>query len=364
MNVVILQKYLTPYRLPLFNALAEQKDIHLTVLLYGRPEMRRKWEAFEGEEFAVKQVRCLAFPVSYEKNFSFPFSLLSELYSIAPDLIICAPDFGGIAALLYIRTKSACYTIWSESTQITDGSGSWLRRKLRAFIYSMSTGFIVPGLLSERYIRSFIPAAQVSFANNCVNDSQFSLSASQVSDKFEKKVLNITFSGSLVMRKGILHLLDAFKRLNQDQPALAATCRLRVLGAGTLDLTEYQSANVSLVGFLQNEQYFTFIKESHLFILPSLSDCNPLTVVEALLAGNVLVLSDKVGNYPEAIQGNGVVVPSHSVDTIYSALVDLLRLPRQELLSMANCSLKVSDKFSTANSIQGFLKAIEAAGVR
>lgn len=364
MNVVILQKYLTPYRLPLFNVLAGDKGCSLTVMLYGRPEQRRKWSSFEKGAFAIRQAWCLTVPLSYEKNFSIPFSLVPELLAMKPDVIICAPDFGGSAALVVTKLTKARLLIWSEATPVTDGTISWLKQKLRSVIYGASAGFIVPGTLAEQYIRRFQPGASIYYANNAVDERQFASTEQQVREKFAQPERIITFSGSLVERKGIRYLLEAFARLNQEEPELARRCRLNILGTGPLSLAEYQADNICFTGFLHKEEYTRHIRQSHLFVLPSLRDCNPLTTIEALLAGNVLVLSDKVGNYPEAVQGNGVVVSSHSATAIYDALIDLLSRPSQELVTMALTSLVVADAFTTANSLSGFRQAITAAPVR
>ena len=61
------------------------------------------------------------------------------------------------------------------------------------------------------------------------------------------------------------------------------------------------SLNVIFVGEKKQEEISDLYKNSDVFVLPSLSDPNPLTCVEALWSKKVLLVSNHVGNYPEVI---------------------------------------------------------------
>jgi glycosyltransferase involved in cell wall biosynthesis len=131
-----------------------------------------------------------------------------------------------------------------------------------------------------------------------------------------------------------------------------------VLGAGPLDLSNYQGKNIEFSGFCEQRTYFDYLRASHIFVLPSVHDNNPLTVVEALYSGNVMVLAEGVGNHPEAVRGNGVVVPANSVDALTIELKRILSLPRPDLERMAAVSLEIARNFSIERSAAGFCKAI------
>ncbi len=357
-KVVILQKYLAPYRVPLFNGIAEFPDIELTLLYYGKLEARRKWGTFANRKFSEIQSRCFSVSAGYERNLELPHSLLSDLERIRPDVIICAPDIGGVAAAIYSRRNAARYSIWSEATPVTEKTVSFLKGHMRNSLYKNADCFIVPGELSEKYIRSYCPSAEVHFAPNTIEEKRFSISAEDLNRKFDKERLTITFSGSLVERKGILLLLEAFTNLMSVRPELRSKCMLRILGTGPLDLSNFKTTNIEIAGFCEQQTYADFFMESHVFILPSLHDNNPLTVVEGLFAGNAIIVSDGVGNYPEAVHGNGYVVPSNSVAEIAGILEKIIALTRKELLRMACESTVIARQFSVERSVNGFLSAI------
>lgn len=360
-RVVILQKYLAPYRVPVFNGIAGHPAVNLTVLYYGKIEARRKWSAFDAPEFAEVQARCVSIGVGYEWNLELPLSLLKDLERIRPDVIICAPDSGGIAAALYARKAGASICIWSEATPVTEQSVSFPKRFLRRKLCRQAHGFLVPGSLAETYIREYRPSAKVFRAPNAIDEERFSVSREQLPAKFSSRRVVITFSGSLVERKGIVLLLEAFHQLLREQPALRDDCLLRVMGTGPLDLARYHGNPVTFTGFCENETYRTHFKESHIFVLPSLHDNNPLTVVEGLFSGNVMLLADGVGNHPEAVRGNGLVVPANSVEDLKRGLATLLSLPRTELLRMSAVSLAIATEFSVTRSVDGFLAAIRVS---
>ena len=133
------------------------------------------------------------------------------------------------------------------------------------------------------------------------------------------------------------------------------------MGTGPLDLNDLRDCNVEFCGFCEKESYYDRFKESHIFVLPSLHDNNPLTVVEGLFSGNVMLLSDGVGNYPAADRDNGMVIPAHSANELKRGLSGILAMSRAELLRMATLSLEIAPDFSVERSVNGFLTAIGAA---
>ena len=360
-RVVILQKYLAPYRVPIFNALARSPEVDLSLLYYGKPEARRKWSTFANREFTEVQSRCISLKSGYEANRELPYSLFQDLIRLRPDVIICAPDSGGIAASLYAKMRGARVCIWSEATPVTELKVSPLKRKLRQTLYQNAVNFLVPGTLAETYIRQYCPEAIMYRAANAIDEEQFTITSDELAIKFHAERLILTFSGSLIERKGISLLLEAFRQLLQEQPVLKDRCLLRIMGTGPLDLSEFAGSNVELCGFCEKDSYYNKLKESHIFVLPSLHDNNPLTVVEGLFSGNVMLLTDAVGNYPEAVRGNGIVIPTHSIEELKRGLSSLLAMPRIELLRRAEISLEIAPEFSVARSVDGFRAAILAA---
>ena len=140
-------------------------------------------------------------------------------------MIICAPDIGGIAASLYAKISRARLCIWSEATPMTERKISYLKSKLRETLYRNALNFLVPGSLAESYLRQYRPEANIYWAPNAIDEERFCINRDELSQKFRAERLVITFSGSLVERKGIRLLLEVFRQLQKETPGLRDRCR-------------------------------------------------------------------------------------------------------------------------------------------
>jgi glycosyltransferase involved in cell wall biosynthesis len=243
---------------------------------------------------------------------------------------------------------------WTETNEIVIGANrpkKWLARWLNRGV----SAYIVPGRMSERFaqnIRGY--KGPVYFAPNTIDRERFAGTEVAVVKKFQNAEMLFLFSGSLIPRKGFDCLLAAFERLAETEGLPAY--RLDILGDGPVEKRPVK--NVYYHGFVDQDGCVAFVKQAHVFVLPSLWDCNPLVVTEAISAGCVTVLSDGVGNYPEYADGNGFVFERGNADALFDILVKILRMDRVDLLKLAKKSLSIASKVSHQNSAQGFVQAI------
>lgn len=357
-RVVILQKYLAPYRIPLFNRIASHPEVDLHLLHYGSIEKRRKWQKRADKQFTERQAMVLSRRLSYEYNFDLPVSLVWDLIRLKPDVVIAALDLGGLAASICKRFKPFRLVVWSEAISTGEKDIEPSRLRLRRYIASAAESFIVPGALACKYIKMIRPGVAVHMANNSIENEDIELSIQEVVSKFVIPQKTITFSGSLIERKGVHLLLRAFKELLAEKPEVRKRWKLRLLGTGPMDVTGFHDKNTLFEGFCEGERYTSFMRQSHVFIMPSLHDPNPLTVIEALFTGNVIIVSDTVGNYPEAVFRNGIVIGSNSKEEIKTALRRIFFAHNSELERMATLSIEQSKWFTIRRSAEGFLSAI------
>ena len=368
-RVVILQKYVTPYRAPLFRAMTDSRRIDLTVLCYGAPERRRRFETAAPEGFRQVHAAGMTIPAGYERNVEIPFGLPKALAKQAPDVVVCAPDWGGLAAMRYCSSTGARLIVWSEATATTEAAVSPAKRALRRHFYGCANAFVVAGSLAQAYLESMGSHGPFFEVRNSIDDANFRQPDAEISSKFSSiSPRIITFSGSLVERKGIDLLLDAFALACERHPSAAGTSMLRVVGTGPRDVRA-QLTNVEFTGHLGGETYRAEMHRSHVFVLPSRSDCNPLVVVEALNCGAALILSNGVGNHPEALRGNGRLVPRGDAPALAAALGWAMTCSAETFREMSRRSLAIAGEFDTARAADGFVDAVtrraeSLAGVR
>ena len=131
---------------------------------------------------------------------------------------------------------------------------------------------------------------------------------------------------------------------------------LNILGPG--EFKYEQINNIILHGFQTGNNYLNVIKKSHIFILPSRSDCNPLTVIEALKNGCILILSKNVGNATDYIQNNGYILESLTARNISRYIISLLECSLEQIKLMSSISYLIGKNITHGNSAKSFISAI------
>jgi len=125
-----------------------------------------------------------------------------------------------------------------------------------------------------------------------------------------KKV--VLFLGRLHFKKGLDILIESFERLSRNLP----DARLVVAGpddgygeiVARMIKKKRLSHLVTLTGILRGRQKYSAFVDSDLFVLPSRSEGFPRTVLEAMLAGLPVVVSEGC-NFPEVVEeGAGFVL--------------------------------------------------------
>lgn len=123
-------------------------------------------------------------------------------------------------------------------------------------------------------------------------------------DRFDTLLI---FLGRLIAQKGLLHLIDAMAEVVKEYPKTG----LLIVGRGKekerLEKRTRKLAlekNVIFPGFIPEEQLPDLYSSADIFVLPSLWEVLPISLLEALACGAPLLVSDAGGN-PEVVE-NGV----------------------------------------------------------
>lgn len=137
----------------------------------------------------------------------------------------------------------------------------------------------------------------------------------------------ILFAGNWLQRKGIDYLVQAFSHLAAKYPRL----ELAVLNPGVTEEVvkgRFAAEIRSRVHFIvtrEEEQTAEAFEEAHLFVLPSLFEGTPLTLLEAMWSGLPIVTTATCGMKDVIDHGrNGLLVPMRSADAIEKALSRLV----------------------------------------
>ncbi|HCG76369.1 MAG: hypothetical protein CO162_02405 [bacterium (Candidatus Ratteibacteria) CG_4_9_14_3_um_filter_41_21] len=159
----------------------------------------------------------------------------------------------------------------------------------------------------------------------------------------------ITTVSSLYPHKGHTHLLKAMKEVLTSFPRV----RFWIVGEGPLkEKLKKEAINLEIssqVSFLgKRKDIPEILSQSVLFVLPSLREGLPLTILEAIAVG-LPVIATEVGGIPEAVidKETGFLVPPENAEALAEAIINLLKNPKM-MEEMGQKGRKIfEEKFTT-----------------
>lgn len=134
-----------------------------------------------------------------------------------------------------------------------------------------------------------------------------------------KKLQNILFFGRIDYNKGLQEIIHTLNRLVND----GLKFQFHVCGTGPdkerfIDSLNNSSINYIYHGTVSGTNKDEIFKKSYIFLLPSYYEGMPISLIEAMSYG-CIVIASTVGSIPFVIQDNfnGMLVSPRSVDDLY-----------------------------------------------
>ena len=328
-RVVILTEIISPYRIPLFNALVQVEGIDPYVIFLSETDPAlRQWRVYKEE---IRFPYCVL--PSWRRRVGGYNALLNRglsraLRSARPDVILCG-GYSYVAswqALAWARYHNVPFFLWSESVLQHRRSGHAIVEFLKNQFLRKCDGFVVPGTSAREYllVQGINPGA-IFTAPNAVANEFFGQAAALVRKEADTKRSELSlpercflFVGRLVREKGVLDLIAAYAKLD------AATRRkvgLVFVGEGKArHELEAQALSISpgvvrFAGFVHREQLAAYYALAEALILPTHTDTWGLVVNEAMACSLPVVVSRVAGCTTDLIreQWNGMLVSAGDV---------------------------------------------------
>ena len=196
-----------------------------------------------------------------------------------------------------------------------------VRRILTRVVVSGSTGALSMGQLNNEFYRAN-HARSVTFAPNSVEDKRFAapppISRSMLLAQWglkDNKPL-VLFSGKLIPRKRPLDLVAAIERLPREVNVL-------FVGDGSLAGPVRSSLSPDsgvVTGFVNQSALTSYYHAADVLVLPSESETWGLVVNEAMAAGTLPIVSDRVGCAPDLVRDLGETFHCGDVTDLAGAL--------------------------------------------
>ncbi len=376
-RLVILTEIISPYRIPLFNALAQHPgvDLHVIFLAETDPHLRQ-WQVYKEEIRFSYQVLP-----SWRQRLSRFNVLLNRgvgpaLTAAAPDVILCGGYnyFASWQALHWARTRSIPFLLWSESNLQDLRHGFPLVEFLKSEFLHRCTGFVVPGRSAQEYLTAHRIRGSVVFnAPNAVDNALFAAAAVAAHqdalarrEKLSLPNRYYLFVGRLVREKGVFELLSAYAKLDQQ---IRQQIGLVFVGDGPLrEQLQERAASISpggirFAGFAQREQLATYYALAEVLILPTYTDTWGLVVNEGMACGLPVILSRAAGCAADLVKENwnGVLISPQDVASLAVAMENLVNHPDLCATMGANSRLHIS-RYSPADWTLGIARAVQSVG--
>ncbi|HZQ68406.1 MAG TPA: glycosyltransferase family 4 protein [Terriglobales bacterium] len=371
-RLVVITEIIAPYRIPVFNALAQEPGIDLHVIFLSETDPGlRDWHiyldeiAFSYEVLPSWRRRLGAHNVLLNQG------LRAALNHASPDVVVCG-GYNYLAswqAMAWARRSHTPFLLWIESTLQDQRSGKIPVEFLKKKFVEGCDGFIVPGTSSREYVRGFgVPDENISTAPNAVANEVFSARASAAVAQpwLYRKVHGLPsrfllFVGRLVPEKGVRDLVQAYEALCEP---LRAQLSLVIVGDGPLRqeietrAARLVTGRINVAGFVQRDDLAAYYGLAEMFVFPTRTDPWGLVVNEAMACGLPVIASSAAGCVSDLVRNewNGCVVCPGDVGELGAAITRLAHDPELRR-AMGNRSLELISRHSPMNCAAGIAAA-------
>ena len=360
----------TPYRAPLFDAIAERPEIDLTVIYAAETVAGRTWKV-EPRHRAVF-LRGVDVPGARRiLHHDYPVTpgIVGALSDARPDCVVVSgwSLFASQVAIMWCRLRHVPYLLMVESHD-EDPRAGW-RKAVKGTvvppIVRHASGVLVTGTLARRSMlaRGARPEQVRVFANT-IDVETWQARAVELAGRreelraafgLEPRDVAVLCVARLAPEKGLETLARAVAAAGEPFVALLAGTgpergRLEALGMP-----------LRFAGDLPHDRVIEAYVATDVFAL--LSEREPWGVVvnEAATCGLPLVLSDRVGAAPDLLRPgeNGFLVPPGDVDAAADALRELA--DPDERRRMGRRSAELARDWGYRPSIGSFVAAVREA---
>jgi glycosyltransferase involved in cell wall biosynthesis len=259
------------------------------------------------EKYEVLQADAAGIPSAWEKGFTYKLALLpffgalclgAAKYAKGHDIIHANWALAGLAAYLTRPLHHCPYVVTIHGSDIFKTAGNLLLRlPVRIALNNAGHIIAVSKALAHASQGIGIPSDRIRVIPTGIDIRKFPYAGPENREKL------LLYVGSLIERKGVIHLLKAMQKVKIKWPDY----KLLIVGEGVLRevLETYVRENglqghVSFLGPQSQSEVAGLMRRSKLFILPSTEEGQGAVLVEAMASGTPCIGSN-VGGIPDVI---------------------------------------------------------------
>ena len=392
-HFVVVHNLPSPYRLHLFNKLNEHLErdgwrltVHFMDGLEAQAQERRVHRPNGYESLMLKWNTSISsnakFAYKFWKVIRLPFTrgqfnpaLLFELFARKPAVVMYGGVWTAPTCAIGIGLLGGSKKVgWYEANSIIPGRTDFIARMIKRWLLRRLDWHALPGLRAVEFTKSLLGGEKpipISYLPNIVDETRFIGSVfTSIDERNEyRNRLKVPTEKRLILTPARLSSEKGLEDyLSTIAEARLANLHFMILGDGPLKarLEEMREklnleSVLTIVPFVNYEEMPKIYAMSDIFCLPSVIDPNPLSVVEAMHSKLPVLLSDRLGNYPEAlIEGrNGFGFSPGKREELRRALELMARIEDSEIIVMGKESKSLAEqRFCSDLCIKKFLKLI------
>lgn len=374
MKVLYCSPVFLDYRLPFFKELVRLFDRQFSVmystnryhLMKRDPLCRRIKEELGQNAYPFKHdymfdTATMSFKrmeMEYGQKIPVMFGFLSSIRKQHPTVLISEAFFQWTPwCLLYSILFRVPLYISYERTCYTERGVGRVKTWYRKWVDKIVKGYLVNGIETQKYLESIgIDIKKIHRIGISADSSGLRTAIDNFDEhdklQFRKKYmadnegLLFLFSGQIVKRKGVDHLLAAWMTHMEKYP----NDRLVLIGGGDMygPLSEKYGDldSVFMEGRVEYDSVYKYYSIADVFILPTIEDNWSLVIPEAMACGLPVATSIYNGCYPELVHENGITFDTFNHDSILQAL-DWFH--HQNLNVLGHKSMEIEKKYNTEN---------------
>ena len=379
MNLAVITNILTPYRVPLFEAIGKRVD-RFHVLLMAEREENRDWKLdtapFQYEVLPGFHVKLPGAEVSLHIN----HGVMRALRHANPDVVLSggfAP--ANLTAWLYCRLYRRLFVGWGELSLQDVANTSLLKRGLRRLMTSWSDGaiasstdarnvFVHYGAHPARVFTSVMPIDVEYFHAGAM--------ACRTSDWFQTE--RARYPGPILLSvgrfaegKGYRELFAIYEAIVTQRPGVS----LLLIGHGPerptyeVYVRSQNWKHVHFLGYRQADEVAKFLALADVFVFPTLLDRFGAVLSEAMAAGLPVISSIHAAATTDLVDDGvtGFRIDPRNAERSAKTVLQVLAMTSSERAALGRAAyerVRCHDIDSTADHMVDFLKSLRQVRLR
>ncbi|MDB9249149.1 glycosyltransferase [Halorubrum ezzemoulense] len=359
----------SPYRIPLFNSIAERNNVSLTVYFMDVTEKNRSWSVSPAEwEFEYVFLDGSTWYSSIlDRSISVNWGVVPRFRKASHDVIVVGGYNHTTCWITFAYSKFSGTPVvpwsgaWSGSIRINNLVMNMVRQKFT----QLGQAWIAYGSRSASALSSWgADESRTHIGINTVSVEKFRGAAESYSHELAEDKFTLLYVGQLIARKNVELVLDALESIPKSD------IQFIVVGDGPRESYLRSRADtlensVEFKGFVERDQLYSYYTEADAFILPSKNEVWGLVVNEALACGTPVLVSDQCGCAPDLIREgfNGSIFQPDEQDNLMETLEELVA-GSQTFASPGQIRKDAVQRFDIDASVDGFIRACRDAVVQ